>query len=108
MIEVYESNLIIETEKFIRTMKIHDIIFFKADGCYTEINMISKEKILITETLKAIQQNFQNNNFFRCHRSYMINMQYFIILFIEERKGILCRPSPGGCPARRARAVGAR
>jgi two-component system LytT family response regulator len=77
MIEINDSSLIIETEKFIKYLKIEEILFFKADGCYCEINMITKEKILIPKTLKEIQSYFSERNFCRCHKSFLINMQHF-------------------------------
>lgn len=77
MIELHDSNFIIETEKFMRALKIDEILFFRAEGCYTEINMISKEKILLTKTLKEVHNLFRENCFCRCHKSYLINLQYF-------------------------------
>jgi two-component system, LytTR family, response regulator len=77
MIEMNGSNLIIETEKFIKTLKISEILFLKADGCYTEINTIKEDKIIITKTLKEIQAYFQDKHFCRCHKSYLINLQHF-------------------------------
>ena len=77
MIEINDSSLIIETEKFIKTIKIDEILFIKADGCYCEINIITKEKILIPKTLKEIQSYVLDKHFCRCHKSFLINMQYF-------------------------------
>lgn len=39
--------------------------------------MVSNEKILIAKTLKKIQPYFEDKYFCRCHKSYLINMQYF-------------------------------
>lgn len=77
MIEINDTSFIIETEKYIKVLKIIDILFFKAEGCYTEINMITNDKIIIAETLKEIQANFHGKHFCRCHKSYLINMRYF-------------------------------
>lgn len=77
MIEINDTSFIIETEKFIKALKIVDILFFKADGCYSEINMITNDKIIIAKTLKEIQTNFHEKHFCRCHKSYLINMRYF-------------------------------
>ncbi len=77
MMEVNDVNLIVETEKFIKSIKISDILYFKAEICYSEINLITKEKFLIAKTLKEIQTYFQEKHFCRCHKSYLINMRYF-------------------------------
>ena len=89
MIEINDSSLIIETEKFIKVLKIEDILFFKANGCYTEINMITKEQILIPKTLKEIHGYFMETNFCRCHKSFLINMQHFIELKKNRKERVV-------------------
>ncbi len=89
MIELIDSSLIIETEKFIKSLKIEDILFLKADGCYCEINMVTKEKILIPNTLKEIQGYLLDKHFCRCHKSFLINMQYFKELKKSNKEKIL-------------------
>ena len=77
MIEINDVNLIIETEKFIKAIKINEILYLKAEICYSEINLVTQEKFLVAKTLKEIQTYFQNKHFCRCHKSYLINMKYF-------------------------------
>src|SRR3989304_10433060 len=77
MIQVNNSAIIIETEKFIKTLSIKDVLFIKADGCYSEINTSTEEKILIPKTLRETQSYFPDKDFCRCHKSYLINMKYF-------------------------------
>ena len=77
MIQVNDSAIIIETEKFIKVLSIRNILFIRADECYSEINTSAGKKILISKTLKETQSYFPDKHFFRCHKSYLINMQYF-------------------------------
>jgi len=84
MIQVNDSAIIIETEKFIKVLSIRNILFIRADECYSEINTSAGKKILISKTLKETQSYFPDKHFFRCHKSYLINMQYFKELKIHE------------------------
>ncbi len=54
-----------------------DIIYFKADNCYCELKYLSKKEFIpITLPLKLIEKHFDNSFFFRCHRSYVINLNF--------------------------------
>jgi len=61
----------------IKFIEFDQIIMFEAEGMYTKITTTSESEILISKPLKhfvALLENIQN--FYRPHRSYLINLKY--------------------------------
>ena len=51
-----------------------DILFVESDGNYSTLFLIDNQKLLVTKKLKEIDNLLPNNNFFRIHNSYIINL----------------------------------
>lgn len=51
-----------------------DIVYCESDGNYCTIFLENKEKILITQKLKFMEEKLQDLYFFRIHNSYLINL----------------------------------
>ncbi len=59
-------------------VSIDHIIYIQSADNYIEINFFENEKlrkILIRNSLKKIEETFQNTHIIRCHRSFIINTQ---------------------------------
>ncbi|MFN3907993.1 MAG: LytR/AlgR family response regulator transcription factor [Flavobacterium sp.] len=55
----------------------NEIVYLKADNSYTQINLASGKKMITSRFLKNFEESLQyNSDFFRCHKSYIINTQY--------------------------------
>lgn len=55
-------------------VKISDILYFEADGSYTNVFMKNKD-ILISKKIKYFEDLMTNDHrFFRTHRSYLVNI----------------------------------
>jgi two-component system LytT family response regulator len=55
-------------------VKISDILYFEASGNYTEIFMTDNRKYLVSRTLKEYDDLLSDQNFFRIHHAYLINL----------------------------------
>jgi len=51
-----------------------DIIYCESDGNYCTIYLENKEKILLTQKLKFMEEKLSQLQFFRIHNSYLINL----------------------------------
>lgn len=61
----------------VKFLNLDDILFFKADNTYTEIFFLDNNKLVISRTLKNIEDTLTGTaQFFRCHKSYIVNMKY--------------------------------
>lgn len=71
------TKIAVPDSNTIRFLNLEDIIYFKADNTYTEIYFADGGKMTISRTLKNIEDTLTDSrSFFRCHKSYIINMKY--------------------------------
>ena len=71
-----EKSIGLSTQAGFIFIKIKDILYCKAEGNYCEIFIDQdNKKELITKTLKEFEELLATHNFFRIHRSYLINMR---------------------------------
>ncbi|HLG33271.1 MAG TPA: LytTR family DNA-binding domain-containing protein [Bacteroidia bacterium] len=70
------GKLSVPTMEGLLFMDIHEIVYCKADDNYTEIILSSKEKIVISKTLKDVEEMLEGYTFFRIHQSYLINLKF--------------------------------
>jgi DNA-binding LytR/AlgR family response regulator len=53
-----------------------DILYCKADGNYTHIQLINGNYELTTQNLGSVESLLQHGSFFRVSRSYLVNIKY--------------------------------
>lgn len=54
-----------------------DILYLEADGMYTNVYLANNKQELICKPLSYFETQLKGNHlFFRCHRSYLINLHY--------------------------------
>lgn len=59
----------------LRFVPLKEILYLKADGSYTNIFLLDGSRILISKKIKEFENTLSpRNNFFRTHRSYIINL----------------------------------
>lgn len=72
---VIKDSLFIKVNKTFTRIDFKDILFVKSDHIYIEINMFSGTKHVVRGSLNEYI-NKLSANFFRCHRSYIVNLDY--------------------------------
>ena len=55
-------------------VKIDDIIRFEANGTYTNIHTVKKEKIVASKNVKEFEDILPKTHFFRIHNSHLVNI----------------------------------
>jgi two-component system, LytTR family, response regulator len=55
-------------------VKVSDILYCEASSNYTEIYMADNRKYVVSRTLKEYEDMLTDQNFFRIHNSYLINL----------------------------------
>ncbi|HRQ49021.1 MAG TPA: LytTR family DNA-binding domain-containing protein, partial [Agriterribacter sp.] len=53
-----------------------DIIFCESDSNYTRVALKDKKKILVSKTLKEIDDTLSGKDFYRIHNSFLINLNH--------------------------------
>lgn len=56
--------------------KINDIIFCEADQNYTKIHLVLGKCLVVSKTLKLIEELLPEEVFFRIHKTYLVNLNY--------------------------------
>lgn len=64
-----------------------DIIYCKAEGCYTSIHFKDNQTLTISKVLKSLESLLSNERFCRCHRSYIVNKEH--VLYYNNKNGCL-------------------
>jgi len=86
------SQIAISSLQGIDFVQLDNIILFEASGTYTHLILNEGEPILASKPLGEFEEVLQkNNNFFRAHRSYFINLHYVRKLSSKEGDVILLR-----------------
>ncbi|MCW3070733.1 MAG: response regulator transcription factor [Bacteroidetes bacterium] len=57
-----------------KLVKITDIVYCQADGAYTKIHLLNGERVVSSKILKSFEELLPKTTFFRCHKSYLINL----------------------------------
>lgn len=79
------NKIALEVPKGILFVSYNDILYFEADGMYTTVYMNKENNKTICKPLKFfVEQLADNNLFFKCHRSYLINLKYVEELIRED------------------------
>lgn len=71
------QKLVLKTADKIYSVNIQDIVSCESDKNYTTFNFINTPKLVVSTNLKEYEMMLSPYNFFRTHKSHMINMAYF-------------------------------
>ena len=55
-------------------IEVSDITYCKSESNYTKFNFVDGKNLVVSKTLKEFESILLENNFFRIHRSYIINL----------------------------------
>lgn len=71
------QKLILKTSDKIYSINIQDIVNCESDKNYTTFYFINAPKLVVSTNLKEYETLLSPHNFFRTHKSHLINMAYF-------------------------------
>jgi len=79
------KRIALPTSNEISIVNIDDIIYCEGDGNYTSIMMTDGSKIVLSKTLKLLEEFLDERAFFRIHNAYLINISH--IKKVNRREG---------------------
>ncbi|OGU56041.1 MAG: hypothetical protein A2V66_14870 [Ignavibacteria bacterium RBG_13_36_8] len=68
----YEDFVFLKTDKAELKIELKDIIYFEAYGNFVKVHTEDKT-ILVSQTMKSIEENLHGDKFFRVHKSYIVS-----------------------------------
>jgi len=69
------STIIVPTQDGVQFIPAKDILFIKSEDIYAYIHTVSN-KIFTTISLGRIEKGLKEHPFFRCHKSYVVNLNH--------------------------------
>jgi two-component system LytT family response regulator len=83
------TKIAVPTAEGFELIAATDVIYFEAQSNYTHIFLKNKNKIIACRTLKNIEDQIQDYNFFvRVHNSYMVNLNE-IVRYVRGEGGYI-------------------
>ena len=70
------SRLALTTSYGMLFVETKDIIYCESDNNYTHVKMTGGKKILVSKTMKEIDETLSGENFYRIHNSFLINLTH--------------------------------
>jgi two-component system, LytTR family, response regulator len=80
------QKIALPTNSGIIMLPLSDILYMEAFSNYTKFHVEGRQPILVSKTLKDFEDAMLQNNFFRLHRSYLVNLNY-ITQFNKDEGG---------------------
>ncbi|WP_316813789.1 LytTR family DNA-binding domain-containing protein [Pedobacter heparinus] len=84
----YPERIMVAHQNRFKNISVHDIMYLKADGDYTEI-YTDERSYLSSFGISAIAQKFDPAKFVRIHRSVIVNLSYVRELYRDIGKTFL-------------------
>jgi two-component system LytT family response regulator len=63
------------TQQAIHFISPANILYCESDSNYTTLHFIDKSKMVVSKTLKEVEEMLLQYNFYRIHHSYIINLK---------------------------------
>ncbi|HEY5408867.1 MAG TPA: LytTR family DNA-binding domain-containing protein, partial [Ginsengibacter sp.] len=83
------NKIAVPTAEGFELIPTAEVVYFEADDNYTHIFLKNKNKIVACRTLKKIEEQIQDYNFFvRVHNSYMVNLNE-VVRYVRGEGGYL-------------------
>jgi two-component system LytT family response regulator len=69
------NRIALPTIEGLQLLAIESIISCEADDNYTALHLKNNKKIVVSSTLKVIEELLEDHSFVRIHRSYLVNLK---------------------------------
>jgi len=68
------NKITIPTREGFQFINVADIVCIKADRAYCDVHLLTGRVIIASKPLKDLEETLPNTLFYRCHKSYLINL----------------------------------
>jgi two-component system, LytTR family, response regulator len=72
----HNNKILLPTLGGYNIIEVSEITYCKSESNYTRFNFEDGKNLIVSKTLKEFESILLENNFFRIHRSYIINLNY--------------------------------
>ncbi len=75
---VEKKRIILKTTDTVYAVYEEDILYCRSEGNYTTFYTLKDETIMVSKSLKQVEEIVSEANFVRCHQSYMVNKKHVL------------------------------
>ena len=75
---VENKRVILKTADNVYAIYEDDILYCRSDGNYTTFYTQQLEKIIVSKSIKKIEEILSDDMFIRCHQSYIVNKKHVL------------------------------
>jgi two-component system LytT family response regulator len=72
-----ERRVVFNTSEALHAIRINDIIRCESDKNYTTLFLTDKRRLVVSKTLKEVNEMLSEYGFFRVHQSHLVNLRFF-------------------------------
>jgi two-component system LytT family response regulator len=87
-----------------KMVHIDDIAYLQAESNYTRVHLVDKKMYLVSKTLKEMENMFHFDQYFRAHKSYLVNLNQ-VDRYIRGQGGYLVMKSNIQIPVARTQKI---
>jgi len=69
-------QLLLNSSNAVKLVNHWQILYIEADDNYSKVFLNDKTEFLLSKTLQVVENEIDDQMFFRCHRSFLINIQF--------------------------------
>lgn len=73
--QLYNDSFFYRHKGIYIRVKKRDICYVEANGDYVSLFLKNSERVLLRQTISALEEKLSSDIFFRVHRSFLINMK---------------------------------
>ncbi len=83
------KKIIVNADGRLMFLKPNDIVFIESDGNYSSLNLSDGRKVVVTKKIKEVNELLPQDDFFRIHNSYVVNLDKVIEFYKTDGYVIL-------------------
>lgn len=75
-VKTYNDKIVLSSHKNTLLVDVSEIVYLSSNGCYTTFYLLNNSYFTTSKPLSYYNKLLENNNFFRIHHKYLINIKY--------------------------------
>lgn len=72
------ERIVLRDSDSVHIIQVNDVLWCSAEGSYTYFHLLNGKKIVVSKNLKEYDSLLKAHNFYRIHRSYLVNCNHVV------------------------------
>ncbi|GAB5526039.1 MAG: LytTR family DNA-binding domain-containing protein [Roseivirga sp.] len=76
--QTISERIVLRDSDSVHVIMVNDVLWCSAEGSYTYFHLVNDKRIVVSRNLKEYETLLKAHNFYRIHRSYLINCNHVV------------------------------